>query len=311
MSPTNDRAGDVDAPTREADVAGSTSRNVFVVIALLLGIAITVVALRATTGDGAEAAELPPHQGRFVVECVYSHSAPDDPIVFPGEPGQSHLHDFFGNTSADAFSTTESLVGGDTTCATRQDAASYWAPALYDGDEKVDPGSSDAYYRAAPGVDPADVQPYPVGLRMISGDSMSTEPQSTALVGFSCSRQQVRSTTPRECAPGAPMTVRIVFPDCWDTRNLDSEDHKSHMAFSDADGCPSSHPQPLPQLEFVVSYSFDGDVDDLRLASGPLETAHADFFNAWEPEKLAEEVEYCINLDVYCSAALADVNGPT
>ena len=123
--------------------------------------------------------------------------------------------------------------------------------------------------RLLPGVDPADVEPYPVGLRMISGDSMSTEPQFTEGVGFSCSRQQVRSTTPRECAPGAPMTLRVVFPDCWDTRNLDSEDHKSHMAFSDNDGCPSSHPQPLPQLEFVISYDFDGDLDDLRLASGP------------------------------------------
>jgi hypothetical protein len=107
------------------------------------------------------------------------------------------------------------------------------------------------------------------------------------------------------------MTVRVVFPDCWDSRNLDSEDHKSHMAFSGDDGCPSSHPQPLPQLEFVVSYAFDGDIDDLRLASGPPETAHADFFNAWEPEKLAREVRYCVNRDVYCAQALADVDGPT
>ena len=25
--------------------------------------------------------------GQFVTDCGYSHSAPDDPIVFPGEPG--------------------------------------------------------------------------------------------------------------------------------------------------------------------------------------------------------------------------------
>jgi hypothetical protein len=283
---------------------------VLLVGAAIAGTAITAVGLRATSGDDAAASTLPPHEGQFVVECTYSHSAPDDPIVFPGEPGLSHLHDFFGNVTADADSTTESLLDGDTTCATTQDRASYWAPALFDGDDKIDPGSSDAYYRAAPGVDPADVEPYPVGLRMISGDSMSTEPQPTNVVGFSCSRQEVRSTTPRECAPGAPMTVRVVFPDCWDGRHLDSEDHKSHMAFSDDDGCPSSHPQPLPQLEFVVSYPFEGDPADLRLASGPPETAHADFFNAWEPDKLAREVRYCINGDAYCAQALADVNGP-
>jgi hypothetical protein len=294
-----------------AGATGSLFRAVLLLGAAVAGTAITAVSLQATDGHTPAVSTLPPHQGQFVVECTYSHSAPDDPIVFPDEPGLSHLHDFFGNVTADAFSTTESLLEGDTTCATVQDTASYWAPALFAGDEKIDPGSSDAYYKAAPGVDPADVEPYPLGLRMISGDSTSTGPQPASVVGFSCSRQEVRSSAPRPCAPGAPMTVRVVFPDCWDGRNLDSEDHKSHMAFSDDDGCPSSHPRALPQLEFVVSYPFEGDVDDLRLASGPPETAHADFFNAWEPEKLAREVRYCINGDVYCAQALADVDGPT
>ena len=43
--------------------------------------------------------------GQFVVECGYSHSAPDDPIVYPGQPGMSHEHDFFGNVTTDADST--------------------------------------------------------------------------------------------------------------------------------------------------------------------------------------------------------------
>src|SRR4051812_19414717 len=32
----------------------------------------------------------------WITECPYSHSAKDDPIKFPGRPGASHLHDFFG-----------------------------------------------------------------------------------------------------------------------------------------------------------------------------------------------------------------------
>ena len=310
MSKRTGRTAEPDDPERSRAGGGLSFRAVIALGAVTAAVALTAVVLRATNGDQADAAELPPHKGQFVVECRYSHSAFDDPIVFPDEPGQSHLHDFFGNTTVDAFSTTESLVDQETTCATAQDAASYWAPALFDGDEKVDPGSSDAYYVAAPGVDPADVEPFPLGLRMISGDASSTEPLSTSEVGFACSRQEVRSATPRRCAPGAPMTVRVTFPDCWDGRRLDSEDHKSHMAFSDADGCPSDHPTVLPQLVFVVSYPFDGDPDDIRLASGPPETAHADFFNAWEPDKLAREVEFCINRDAYCAAPLPDVNGP-
>ena len=47
---------------------------------------------------------------QFLVECDYSHMAEDDPIVYPGAPGASHLHVFFGNTSTNANSTVKSLA---------------------------------------------------------------------------------------------------------------------------------------------------------------------------------------------------------
>ena len=39
------------------------------------------------------------------IECGASHFAPDDPIVFPGQRGAAHMHEFFGNTSTNASST--------------------------------------------------------------------------------------------------------------------------------------------------------------------------------------------------------------
>ena len=36
--------------------------------------------------------------GAFRTVCEFSHMAFDDPIVYPGQPGRSHLHVFFGNT---------------------------------------------------------------------------------------------------------------------------------------------------------------------------------------------------------------------
>ena len=42
--------------------------------------------------------------GQFVVQCLYSHSATDDPIVHPRHPGMSHRHDFYGATRANARS---------------------------------------------------------------------------------------------------------------------------------------------------------------------------------------------------------------
>ena len=67
----------------------------------------------------------------FAASCPFSHSASDDPIVFPGRPGLSHRHDFFGSTVTDADSTARRLrAAGTTTCDLAGDTAAYWAPAL-------------------------------------------------------------------------------------------------------------------------------------------------------------------------------------
>jgi hypothetical protein len=67
----------------------------------------------------------------FQVNCFYSHRLKDDPIVFPGTPGAAHMHDFFGNRSTDAFSTTASLRAASTNCQNSDDKSGYWAPTLY------------------------------------------------------------------------------------------------------------------------------------------------------------------------------------
>jgi hypothetical protein len=248
--------------------------------------------------DGASAAPAP-HNGRFHVDCPFSHTAPDDPIVFPGEPGASHQHDFFGASGTDAFSDADALLAGDTTCETRQDTAAYWAPSLYAGERRLEPLASTAYYRAAPGVDPADVEPFPTGLMMIGGDATATEPQPTEQVGWACTVEaNPEVLPPARCQSG--LLLQVVFPDCWDGEHLDSPDHRAHLARSTDDGCPASHPVALPQLEFHVRYPVPEGTADLRLASGSLLTGHADFFNAWQPDKLADEVASCIGEDAYC-----------
>jgi hypothetical protein len=276
-----------------------TARRLALFGALLGLLAASAGVYVATSGSDEAAAQMPPpHNGRFHVECAFSHTAPDDPIVFPGEPGASHQHEFFGATTTDAHSDAESLAAGGTTCQTRADKASYWAPSLFDGDRRIPPISSTAYYRAAPGVDPEDVEPFPFGLMMIAGDGASTVPQPVEHVGWACTVEGRAQAAPPPCAGG--VLLQVVFPDCWDGERVDSADHKEHMAYSGPSGCPGSHPQPLPQLEFHVHYPLPEDLSDLHLASGSLLTAHADFFNAWEPDTLANEVRYCIGEDAYC-----------
>jgi hypothetical protein len=92
----------------------------------------------------------PAAQGQFASRCAHSHAAADDPIVFPGEQGAAHLHEFFGATTTAFDSTPESLRASDTSCITAGDTAAYWVPALYDGDRRVVPFAATAYYHPVP-----------------------------------------------------------------------------------------------------------------------------------------------------------------
>ncbi|MDH3754713.1 MAG: DUF1996 domain-containing protein [Acidimicrobiia bacterium] len=92
-------------------------------------------------------------------------------------------------------------------------------------------------------------------------------------------------------------------PDCWNGTAIDSASHVDHVAYSDDGRCPDRHPVAIPQLLLAIEYPFAGDTDVLSLTSGPLETVHADFWNAWDQDKLETEVALCINRDVVCGVA--------
>lgn len=73
-----------------------------------------------------------------------------------------------------------------------------------------------------------------------------------------CGPKDPRSFPPRPCPGGIRAT--IVFPTCWDGKNLDSPDHRSHMAYS-PDGkafagstCPSSHPVRIPGVMYEIMW---------------------------------------------------------
>jgi hypothetical protein len=48
---------------------------------------------------------------------------------------------------------------------------------------------------------------------------------------------------------------------CWDGRNLDTPDHKSHVAYGQGAGangggsCPSTHPVKLPQVMYELMWN--------------------------------------------------------
>lgn len=258
--------------------------------------------------------------GDFRTRCAPSHVAFDDPIVYPGQPGRSHLHQFFGNTGTSAASTTASIAGtGNSTCRGGiANRSAYWVPAMIDmrTSEVVAPDDSDFYYKTSyRGVVNASIKPLPAGLRMIAGD-----PKNTTDLGlwgaspyvFKCHNNgavQSTSIIPN-CPVGDQLELSLNFPQCWDGKNLDSPDHKSHMAYANG-GCPASHPVALPEVSFHILWPIKvaGEAANWRLSSdtytGPAgRSAHGDYIYGWVDEVAATWATRCIAAGRDCHSHL-------
>jgi hypothetical protein len=286
--------------------------------ALVVACAVSV-SLGAISGAGAAKHGL--HGNNFYANCRFSHTAPDDPIVYPGQPGRSHEHTFFGNKSTRADSTVASLRTAGTTCKPRADRAAYWVPTLFAGGKEVRPAKGQFYYNLR-GFD--QMRAFPPGLKLIAGNAHAQSPQSTEIVYWTCGgRGGVRTkpsvTAPtcrvvharfkgliRKCpsCPLVPTTfetdvktfveLHVNFPDCWDGKRLDSPDHMSHMAHSRDYVCPASHPVKVPLIRLLIRYPIT-DGRDVVLASGGQLTGHADFVNVWNQRVLARLVDDCFH----------------
>ncbi|MFJ1589553.1 DUF1996 domain-containing protein [Kitasatospora albolonga] len=262
---------------------------------------------RAAAGIAPGAAADVVRVAEFPAECPFTHRAPDDPIVFPGLPGASHMHSFFGNDTTHGNSDLESLEKGRTNCSPETDLSSYWVPTLYDGDREVEPTGTTFYYLGEGVRDDTirQIQPFPRGLRIVAGNAKAAGPQENTIARWSC--LHAGHVDPSQdfvnCPPGTMLESYLDFPQCWNGTDLDSADHKSHMAYPVAGACPSTHPVPVPKLRQVLRYPVNGDPARFRLASGAGYTMHGDFFNVWPEEELAQRVRDCINAIVKCGFA--------
>jgi Domain of unknown function (DUF1996) len=253
--------------------------------------------------------------GAFRTRCEYSHMLKDDPIVYPGRAGASHLHTFFGNKGANASSTHDSLrASGNSTCRGGiANRTAYWVPSVID--EKgvpLKPTFADFYYKTGyNGINPASIKPFPAGLRMIAGDAKASSAQPHAYWGCHNNYVGHPSTIPN-CPAGDDVVMYVVFPQCWDGVNLDSADHKSHMAYPQNGACPSTHPVAIPEIMFNIYYPQPaGSTSGWRLSSDMYASsiaggysAHADYMEGWDPEIVKTFVTNCDNRAVDCHSHL-------
>lgn len=103
------------------------------------------------------------------------------------------------------------------------------------------------------------------------------------------------------CAQG--IRVEIMFPSCWDGKNLDSKNHRDHVAFPDlvmTGDCPSTHPVRLPSLMYEVihdTHAFKGRQGRFVFSNGDTTGfgMHADFMMGWDESFLQKAVNTCTN----------------
>lgn len=237
--------------------------------------------------------------------CVYSHEANDDPILMPGQTGQSMAHDFFGNTTTSATSTATSLIGGPTTCSTSADASAYWTPVLYQNGVAITPERNLIYWAGLHATDPTVSVP-PVGLEMIAGDENGTAPQPVRVVAWRCAdrSKQVPSPTPVNCAGTRGLELRVTFPSCWNGTTLGGAS-ETNVVYPDADTrCPAGYPVRIPTVVFHIVYPVTSPTG-LTLSMGPgqegsTDTAHGDFINGWNQSVLTRLISGCATSALTC-----------
>jgi Domain of unknown function (DUF1996) len=230
------------------------------------------------------------------------------------------MHTYFGNLTADAYSTGASLLAdGNSTCdGGTLNRSAYWVPSIIDGTgNAIVPDYNMIYYKSGyQGLSPSQVaRTLPVGLKMLAGDMKATAPQGVEPwernINWSCSTEgwQGRKSYIPACAAGAEILAEIQFPQCWDGKNLDSADHRSHVAYGKYGvGCPASHPVGLPSISYNIHYKVPaGGTSGWRLASdmytgGPGGySMHADIITAWNEVASWIWLNQCVRRNADCN----------
>ncbi|GBP99354.1 DUF1996 domain-containing protein [Streptomyces spongiicola] len=267
-------------------------------------------------------------RGVFKTSCGVNENGkfnPDNVIVAPGVAnGAHHMHDYIGNQANDAFASDDDLAAGETTCVNQGDRSSYFWPVLrlqngqQEDDADADGGGKDQNVGEIQtpsqvtmdfvGNPRSKVTAMPRLLRIITGDAKAfVNGDANANASWSCTgfeNRQLKDKYPI-CPQGSQVVRTFKFQSCWDGQNTDSANHRTHVAFAQANGaCPNGF-RAIPQLVQRIVYDvpppvFGGAnpsvfaVDSFPEQLHKPITDHGDFINVFD-ENLMEELVSCIN----------------
>jgi hypothetical protein len=193
------------------------------------------------------------------------------------------------------------------------------------------------YYKRRPDTDPlcqkigtACVN-LPRGLRFVFGANLISTSPDTGGGYFNCTGPTATpghykdiATAAANCPVGNQIGAVISAPECWDGKNLDSADHRSHVAYSQYIGqsyaqCPPSHPYVIPTFTLGIWYTVDSTLDRSgtwnpsvptwhfssdgmpTATKNPGSTFHSDWFGAWDDTVKGMWEQNCVNKLLNCS----------
>ncbi|ALV33141.1 DUF1996 domain-containing protein [Streptomyces sp. CdTB01] len=264
--------------------------------------------------------------GTFSSKCGVNAEGqhnPDNVIVAPGvADGAQHTHDYVGNVKVDNTSTNDSLAAQGTTCSNGDQSAYYW-PVLRDQTKQgADAGAKgggaegnigsiltpDAIQITFKGNPTSKVTAMPRFLRVITGDAKAfTNGPKNANASWSCTgfenKVQLKDKYPI-CPAGSKIVRSFALSSCWDGRNIDSADHRSHIVNADPNtgACPNGFkavPQLTERLVFTPPNQNKFAVDSFPGQQHAPITDHADFINVMS-DQLMQQAVNCINSGRRC-----------
>ncbi|MGA4842399.1 DUF1996 domain-containing protein [Streptomyces sp. G45] len=267
-------------------------------------------------------------RGTFTTRCGTNENGkfnPDNVIVAPGvSNGAHHMHDYVGNQETDAFSSDRDLARGRTSCRNQGDKSTYYWPVLRlqnggdEDDADADGGGRDKNVGEIQtpdrvtltfvGSPVSKVTAMPRFLRIITGDAKAfTNGDANANASWSCTgfeNRQLKDKYPI-CPRGSKVVRTFRFQSCWDGRNTDSANHRTHVAFADprTGRCPRGF-RAVPQLVQRIVYDVPPGpgfaVDSFPEQLHKPVTDHGDFINVFD-ERLMRRVAQCLNEGRRCS----------